>query len=178
MELYFTLYLPLTFYLSICLSIYVCMYFSLSRSLLLALSDTRLESEVRNDRCARPAVCTERDETLMQRGSLVRARNFGFPVHRRRLAAHIHRVRRRYELRGSAHRSLVGFPPRSSRFHDRDLLTRKGNHQRMRKYADCLLKFMPKFRNTLSDACHLEIYFFLNDSIIYIVMLFFSTRAF
>jgi len=27
----------------------------------------------------RPAVCTERDETLMQRGSLVRARNFGFP---------------------------------------------------------------------------------------------------
>jgi len=97
-------FVSLSHILSIYPSIHPCMHFSLSLYLLLALSDTRLESEVRNDRCSRPAVYTERDETLMQRGSLVRARNFGFPVYRRRLAAHIRCVCRRYELRGSARR--------------------------------------------------------------------------
>lgn len=108
--------LPHFIYLSIRLSIHICIALPLSLYLLPALSDTRLESEVRNDRCSRPAVYTERDETLMQRGSLVRARNFGFPVYRRRLAAHIRCVCRCYELRGSARRSLVSFPPLAADF--------------------------------------------------------------
>lgn len=88
----------------------------------------------------RPAVCTERDETLMQRGSLVRARNFGFPVYRRRLATHIRRVHRRYELRGSISRSLAGFPLSNSQFLDRDFLTWQENYQQSAR-ARCFLRF-------------------------------------
>lgn len=120
----------------------------------------------------RPAVCTERDETLMQRGSLVRARNFGFPVHRgrrrRRLAAHIRRVRRRYELRGSVPplgSPALGFPsPLCCRCFSIEISSRESRiTEDIRVYTDCFLECTSQFKNVLPKrnahyAQHVRVY--------------------
>jgi len=94
----------LPIYPSTCVSLFLFLFLSSILSPTLDSSPKFVTIDV-------PAVCTERDETLMHRGSLVRARNFGFLVHHRRLAAHIRRVRRRYELRGSNRRSFDDSTP-------------------------------------------------------------------
>lgn len=92
-----------------------------------------------------PSVCTERDETLMQRGSPVRARNFGFPTGSCTVDCSTIRDHCRYKLTESNFSNSPSPPPLS-------LFRPRRRHARHPPTAVHLPAFLhrPRFPNSIS----------------------------